>query len=77
MFPKKEKSPNVKKKTLITETCMVCSNKPKIYLGADRVPLCGVHQRQLRGNPHDPMFGLQRLSRREIRQAFGFLILEA
>lgn len=69
-----------KQKSVKTETveCMVCHNPGKHQLGmpGDRAPLCGVHVNQLRKMLGHPLDGLGGLTRREIRAAFGFVILD-
>jgi hypothetical protein len=53
---------------------MVCGNRARFSVGPDRVPLCGVHRNQLQRMAGGVLWGIPRMSRVQIRSAFGFLI---
>lgn len=57
--------------------CMVCNLHVRLFVGPERVPLCGIHVNQLRKKTQEyPWSGIPPLSRREIRSVFGFLMLD-
>lgn len=66
----------MKKKETID--CMACSRGATFFMGTDRAPLCSTHRSVLRRRIGvEPWQETPRMSRREIRAALGFLILDA